>query len=356
MIRFACPRCGAVFKAPGEKAGEKFPCPRCGQRLQVPTPLEKTVLGQPLPPRFPQAPIGAPQAVPVVLTVICPHCHAGAEVDASLARSGAPCPRCGGPLLPPVPQPAPRPVAIPVNVPDPPAADDDPSGPIADDRPTAPQPARRTRWRRWAATCVVVALAAGVCGVAVRLVMTGGYLRGAGQVPEDRPHARVADEELVERFIRNNADDWAEVEFLCWGPHLTPAENLALAQEAGTDRWAESLPVAPYQKERHERLKTAEPFRAIVRVRYRASGVPLWWFGMKIPVSNPHERFTRDELFWVQGKAVIPLGTIPGENGHWRMHSWLQEAPDKKVGDQWKQNLRRCLAKEYPGIEVEGAR
>jgi hypothetical protein len=188
------------------------------------------------------------------------------------------------------------------------------------------------------------------------LATTGGYLRPAGQVPEQRPHPRNSEEELVNRFILNNAAEGADVEFQCWGPHMTPAEERTLAQEAGTDRWAESLIELAYQKKHDDLLKTAEPFRAIVRVRYRASGVPLWWFGMKIPAANSHQKITRDELFWVQGKLVVPLGPVPWENGRWHKVSWLEEAPDKKVGDQWKRNLRRCLAANFPGIEVEGSR
>jgi DNA-directed RNA polymerase subunit M/transcription elongation factor TFIIS len=49
MIRFACPVCNAVMKAPADKAGRKGQCPKCGQRLQVPSP-SRTVLAKPLPP------------------------------------------------------------------------------------------------------------------------------------------------------------------------------------------------------------------------------------------------------------------------------------------------------------------
>jgi hypothetical protein len=50
MIRFACPRCNAVLKAPKEKAGKKSNCPLCGQRMQLPTlpPTENTMLASPL--------------------------------------------------------------------------------------------------------------------------------------------------------------------------------------------------------------------------------------------------------------------------------------------------------------------
>ena len=52
MIRFACPICHRIFKAPDEAARRKVPCPRCGQLLVVPAPLHvknKAMLGLLLP-------------------------------------------------------------------------------------------------------------------------------------------------------------------------------------------------------------------------------------------------------------------------------------------------------------------
>lgn len=45
MIRFTCTACSRAFDAPAESAGRKFEC-SCGQRVQVPTPTNKTVLGK----------------------------------------------------------------------------------------------------------------------------------------------------------------------------------------------------------------------------------------------------------------------------------------------------------------------
>jgi DNA-directed RNA polymerase subunit RPC12/RpoP len=45
-IQFSCPKCQSKLWAPDDKAGAKFPCPECGQRLQVPPPPNKTILGQ----------------------------------------------------------------------------------------------------------------------------------------------------------------------------------------------------------------------------------------------------------------------------------------------------------------------
>jgi hypothetical protein len=41
MIRFGCPTCNKVIKAPDEGAGRKIPCPRCGQLLVIPAPLHQ---------------------------------------------------------------------------------------------------------------------------------------------------------------------------------------------------------------------------------------------------------------------------------------------------------------------------
>ncbi len=52
MIRFACPACRKILKAPDEGAGRKINCPKCGQRLLIPPPVQvqnKTVLGESLP-------------------------------------------------------------------------------------------------------------------------------------------------------------------------------------------------------------------------------------------------------------------------------------------------------------------
>jgi hypothetical protein len=77
MIRFACPTCGKVLKAPDRASGQKLPCPRCGQRLQVPPPVQplapnKTVLGELVPELESRAaagpePPGPPQLSPNAL-------------------------------------------------------------------------------------------------------------------------------------------------------------------------------------------------------------------------------------------------------------------------------------------------
>jgi hypothetical protein len=52
VIRFSCPTCSKVLKAPDHGAGRKIACPGCGQRLLIPPPLRvenKTVLGELMP-------------------------------------------------------------------------------------------------------------------------------------------------------------------------------------------------------------------------------------------------------------------------------------------------------------------
>ena len=47
MIRFACPTCQKVLKAPDEGAGRKVNCPKCSQRLIIPPPArQQTVFNQ----------------------------------------------------------------------------------------------------------------------------------------------------------------------------------------------------------------------------------------------------------------------------------------------------------------------
>src|SRR5262245_17353616 len=42
MIRFSCPACQKVIKAPRAKAGQEAPCPNCSQRLLIPSaPVEE---------------------------------------------------------------------------------------------------------------------------------------------------------------------------------------------------------------------------------------------------------------------------------------------------------------------------
>lgn len=46
MIRFTCPNCKTLMEVRDDQVGAKGSCPKCGQRIQVPAPIHKTVLGE----------------------------------------------------------------------------------------------------------------------------------------------------------------------------------------------------------------------------------------------------------------------------------------------------------------------
>ena len=176
MIRFSCPRCNSVLQAPDHRAGSKTACPKCQQRLQIPVP----------PPNKPVPPPNKTVLAPLV------------EYPRGLGRSPAAQ----------VPQ-------MQLSTP-----------------PEEPTIERGRLWRPWLG-CVVgtvaVLLGLAIVGLGVRLALTGGYIRPAGQVPEKRTDARTDEEELVKRYILNIADkDADKVRFLTWGPHMSRREFLDL--------------------------------------------------------------------------------------------------------------------------------
>jgi hypothetical protein len=68
MIRFSCPVCQKVLKAPDHGTGQKCSCPRCGQKLVVPPPFQfenRTILGLPLPSAADSPPVPEPTNGPV---------------------------------------------------------------------------------------------------------------------------------------------------------------------------------------------------------------------------------------------------------------------------------------------------
>ncbi len=85
MMRFQCPRCQKVLKAPQDCAGRKTKCTRCGQKLLVPAPLaptaeqNKTVLGKPCAPVADSLSVQQPEPAVDLLpaaerTANCPGC------------------------------------------------------------------------------------------------------------------------------------------------------------------------------------------------------------------------------------------------------------------------------------------
>jgi|SRR5579884_1605749 len=115
MIRFTCPTCQKVLKAPDDSSGRKTHCPSCRQRLLIPPPIQvqnKTVLGKPMPESAATLPVPAsdwlkdvrtaeeksrnplpPSTGPI--TVFCPNCNARLLVDAAQADGEVECLQCG---------------------------------------------------------------------------------------------------------------------------------------------------------------------------------------------------------------------------------------------------------------------
>lgn len=115
MIRFACPTCKAVLKAPPRKAGDEVACPKCGQRVLIPNPV-KPAEAPNLSPNF------APKPNPVNRTVLaqpeamihysCPRCKKLLEAPVHCAGQKIHCPDCNQRLQipqPTTPAPAPQP-------------------------------------------------------------------------------------------------------------------------------------------------------------------------------------------------------------------------------------------------------
>jgi hypothetical protein len=96
-IHFACPACNATMTAPDGRAGSKGPCPKCGQRLQVPNPVRRTIVGKlvSVATRRRPAPVVAPVAERVPI-VPCPHCQGKLAVRPELLGQVLQCVHCKG--------------------------------------------------------------------------------------------------------------------------------------------------------------------------------------------------------------------------------------------------------------------
>src|SRR5262249_17765183 len=87
MIRFRCPSCQKVLKAPESGAGRKVSCPRCGQRVQIPLPLtEQDVLSDP---------IGESGKTPEHVLFNCPSCNDPVRVPEQSLGRWVTCSKCG---------------------------------------------------------------------------------------------------------------------------------------------------------------------------------------------------------------------------------------------------------------------
>ena len=309
VIRFQCPRCQATFEVPDSQGGYKTNCPKCSQRLQIPRP-------------------------PPSKTVLAP----------LLEHRPDPAPR---PLTPPVAQvvndvllgAAPLPQAIPNAPPDPSRASA--ARPVTrhtcQEEPIMPTTPRRAPSLSLCLVCL------GLLAGAAALLLTAAFRPEKERVEAKKPAAkgvapaqqepvrpkdpakeeqrpdpaaeRAAAEALVKAYVTRNAD--APVEFLQWGPHLDASEMRRWSAEAGSSLFlAGALSFDPTSKD------------TIVRVHFRGPArVSLPGY---IPWESPDGNFNC--LFLVSGKMVSPMGGFP-------------------TGDNWKQELRKQLAKRYPALK-----
>jgi hypothetical protein len=163
--------------------------------------------------------------------------------------------------------------------------------------------------------CIVVLLlivvVAGVIGV--RIIWPP-----AGSVPEDRGHTRIAEEELVKRYIRNNSKHPDQVEFLRWGPHLSREEFERAIRKGGVD-----------PQEVHLSYDGETAFDYAIRVRFRADLIndpaDLYLLVGEVPTKKTH-----DYVFRVVGKRVF-----------W----WLAG------NDEWKGKFMTRVARHFPSVD-----
>jgi hypothetical protein len=179
---------------------------------------------------------------------------------------------------------------------------------------------------------LVVAALAGVTLLVGRGVRA--LVRPVGTVAEERSEPRTDAEELVKRWVLNNAPDRKEVKFTRWGPHMTGREVAALVQEAGLDELARDP-----EARRHMLAQMGELDRVtFVRVCYRAPGMPRPFVLANLLDPKPESHRDDDafdQVFLVKGKLVYPI--------HF----------ENDAGDNWKNATRKELARFFPAIDVE---
>ena len=274
MLRFACTRCKFALQAPDTAGGSKLNCPQCGQRLRIPTPPpNKTTL----------APLLA---------------HEPDQTDKPKPQTLVAAPYSPPPLIVP------------------------------------PVLAHRWGLRRWLVRGGALAglLAVGL----IALLVTKAVSPAVGSVAEAREEPRIEAEELVKRYILNNAADAKAVKFLRWGPHMTPEEVRALRREAGAEKdamWDATFMTRLFPAD------FANPFPTphIVRVSWKDPNYkPLLRDENAAPA-------VRDSLFAVVDRQVNPW--------HWNIGHRVWGI-DKGAGDEWKVAMRRELAKTYPAIRL----
>ena len=94
MIRFRCPSCKSILEAAPKKAGEKVACLKCGQRLQIPSPPNKTVLGEALPASSPMPATTQLRAGATPALGNCRACGSPFSKTDEVGGGWVKCPRC----------------------------------------------------------------------------------------------------------------------------------------------------------------------------------------------------------------------------------------------------------------------
>lgn len=107
MISFQCPTCQTSAHVDELMAGQKIACPGCGQRLRVPAPQDRTIMGELVPPS--RAALQSVHSTPAisatsVIRCVCPHCQATIKADGRKAGTRVACPRCRLQVEIPVPR------------------------------------------------------------------------------------------------------------------------------------------------------------------------------------------------------------------------------------------------------------
>jgi hypothetical protein len=161
-----------------------------------------------------------------------------------------------------------------------------------------------------------------------------------GAVAEKRGRTRIEEEELVKRFILNNAKDEKAVKFTRWGPHMLRKDYDKLMEEAGPLAQG-VIPMAGVLQQRDGKLIPGPlvPGGALpsglIRVCYHdpndKGGLVITGIRIEGLVPNRGADGERDYIFTVSNKMVI----------------WAAPNHD---GDGWKVKLRKNLAKMFPGI------
>jgi hypothetical protein len=170
-----------------------------------------------------------------------------------------------------------------------------------------------------------ILLAVGVLLVRSRL--------NVGAVAENRDQPRLAEEELVQRFIIRNSPDPKRVKFYRWGPHLLANEIRELSRDGVPIDFGGVLIRVVYEGRDSAAIWPEEVDPLVLDL---APGRDRFGREVMVP-SKPHvvvKEGRHDRLFMVSGKMVFPYS-------------------DNSEGDEWKRKGLKSLGKAFPGINSE---